>query len=285
MGYTKYVQYGDYTDVYRYEKRVSEVPRYLRRRRHESAIQKKRRKERRRTHVRSSDSIHRSRINFFRMVHHNNTLANSIHFLTLTFAHDLTYKQATRYLSEFIRQIKKHHGEVPFNYVSVSELTKKGRYHFHLLVYDLPSTIAGDPISIWSYNRRKRSYEWQYFTTERFTRNLQRLFRRGYLEISPTSYTSEGLAGYMAKYMGKSLHDTKTGVQRGYNCSRGLERPTSAGGNSLSGYTDLILTEEDLLQEEREYDTVWLGKCQLLRYKNKNLKKYVRMHKHAHTDV
>jgi len=126
-------------------------------------------------------------------------------------------------------------------YISVSEITKAGRYHFHLLVYNLPTETA---------------------ERERETRNLQRLFQRGYVDAVFATYKSEGIAGYMAKYMGKSLADAKNEATRGFTCSRNIKKITSAGGNSLSGYYDLIVPTDDLRNTQTaEYNVPYLGKC------------------------
>jgi len=140
-----------------------------------------------------------------------------------------------------MERIKKAYPQVPVSYISVSELTKRGRYHFHLLVYDLPP------------EETKR---------ERETRNFQRLFERGYVDICFASSITTGIAGYMAKYMGKSLVDAKNEAERGYNCSRNIRKPTSKGSNTLNTYTDLIIPDDDIVDEQkREYDVPYLGKC------------------------
>jgi len=187
----------------------------------------------------TSRSIRRSKLNFFRLCHHNNVAASTIHFLTLTFASDQSYKEATRHVSKFLEKIKQNYPELPLSYISVPELTKKGRYHFHCLIYDLPTTIS---------------------IRERETRNLQRLWRQGYLHIDIASYTSEGIAGYMAKYMAKYLTDHKHEATRAYNCSRNIKKIYCSGSNSLSIYTDLIINTSSV-EKEYTYDTIFLGTC------------------------
>lgn len=242
MGYTRIVQYGNVTELYEYEKnRTNNKPRYV------SAIAKKRAKEIRSiakktgTYKRTYRSVLRARNNFFKLCHHNNCLASTIHFITLTFAYDLAFETSRRYVARFMENIKRHYPKVPISYISVSEKTKKGRYHFHLLVYDLPPETT---------------------ERERETRNFQRLFERGYVDICPATYVTKGIAGYMAKYMGKTLTDEKNETTRGYNCSRNIRKPTSAGGNTLDQYTDMIIPTELIVDEEKkEYDVPYLGKC------------------------
>jgi len=242
MGYTRILQYGDVTEVYQYEKN-----RINHKKPHISSIAKKRAKnikeqaKQKGTYLRQKSSIMRSVSSFYRMCHHNNVLAKSVHFITLTFAYDLTYKEATRHVAHFMERIKKNYPQIPVSYISVSELTKKKRYHFHLLVYDLPPQTT---------------------ERERKTRNFQRLFERGYLDICPASSITTGIAGYMAKYMGKTLRDEKNETTRGYNCSRNVRKPYHAGSNSLNQYTDLIVPDDNIaLEQKKEYDVPYLGKC------------------------
>ena len=145
-----------------------------------------------------------------------------------------------------------------FRYISVPEFTKKGQFHFHLLVYDLPPELSG--ITKWTDTRKGRIY----YTSERETRYLQGLFQRGYLDIVPATYTSRGIAGYMAKYMAKALTDTRYEVGRGYNCSRSIAKYYSAAGNTLDNYLNHFIPTDSLLQDETiEYDVPYMGRCKL----------------------
>jgi hypothetical protein len=248
MGYTKIIQYGNITEIYEYEKNIN-----YNRKRYVSQNTKKRNRQilalskQNKTYQRTKRSIQRTVKNFFRLCHHNNTHAKTIHFLTLTFAYDLSYKTALRHVSRFMERVAKIKKEAPLSYISVPELTKKGRYHFHLLVYNLSSEVAGT------------QYENEDYTTERETRNLQRLFERGYIDILPTKYTSQGLAGYMAKYMGKALTDPKNETTRGYNCSRNIKKITSAGGNSVNQFLEHIIPDNIAKKEVVSYNVPYMG--------------------------
>lgn len=255
MGYTKIVQFGDTIEIYEYAKPLPDHrPIY------KSPIRKKRdaklRAERKLLNIvpeRSKRSVARTKRNFFRMCHHNNLNASAINFLTITFIEDHSYLQATHHVQDFFKRIKEHYPQVPLRYISVPELTKKGRYHFHCLLYDLPSEIS---------------------ERERATRNFQRLFRQGYIDLGAVTYTSEGLAGYMAKYMAKALQDHKNEAIRGYTCSRNILKFTEAGSNKESFYSDIMFyTELELdnssLHKETEYETIFLGRCLKSVYKNK----------------
>lgn len=280
MGYQKIVQFGNVTEIYSYDKEIKPRPpsrlkarlltEKLAGRVHKTVPTrnnvKKNRKDAIRKHAkefgtytRSEASIKRSRINFFRLCHHNNTSAQSIHFVTLTFAYDLSYKTACRHVARFMERVSTAQPEIPVSYISVPELTEKNRYHFHLLIYNLSTRLAGEPIKTKSKNSAK-------ITTERTTRNLQRLFQRGYLDIMPATYTSRGIAGYMAKYMAKALGDTRYESTRGYNTSRNIKKISSHGGNTLSIYShELIPTDNIDNYQQSEYDVPYLGVCKYTR--------------------
>lgn len=291
MGYIKIVQYGNVTEIYQYDKPINNrrAPSWAKHERlangstgaksHATrSIVKKRKKQARvqskakGIYKRSERSIKRSKTNFFRLCHHNNCLADTIHFVTLTFPleHDISYQTARRYVARFMERVQKVTPEISVDYISVPELTKKGQYHFHLLVYNLPPEVSGRPISIRRYNKKRKSWEWVPATTERFTRNLQMLFERGYVDICPTTYTSRGIAGYMAKYMAKALTDTRYEITRGYNCSRGIKKVRSQGSNTLDIYMGLIIPTDDIDEiNETEYNVPYLGSCRYKKIKTK----------------
>jgi len=271
MGYTKIVQYGDTIEIYSYEKEIKKrgfdrlqaqraydrVYKGVRNTKTSSllTVKEKRRKDRRNLalkqgfYTRSAASIRRSKLNFFRLCHHNNCLAKTIHFITLTFAYDVTIKEATRNVQGFMARVAKIRGQIA-PYISVAELTKKDRIHFHLLVYDLPPETVKN---------------------ERNTRNFQRQWRRGYVDIRYASYTSKGIAGYMAKYMGKALGNAKLATKRGYTSSRNIDKIRVAGGNTLSSHLDEIVFPHDEVDEitESSYNIPYLGVCQYKRIKKK----------------
>lgn len=260
MGYTKIIQYGNVTEVYNYEKShktETSSSRKARLRKHKnrlyhavygtSDVKKDRAKRakdlarKKGIYKRSDASIRRSKTNFFRLCHHNNVSADTINFITLTFLEDHPYEKTLLYVKIFFNKLRESYSERPISYIAVPELTKKGRFHFHLLVYDLPSNTA---------------------ERERETRNVQRQFQRGYVDVRPATYTSKGIAGYMAKYMAKALSDEKYGAIRGYNCSRNIKKVTTYGSNSLSSYASLIIPTENVAEiEEASYDVPYLGTC------------------------
>jgi len=247
MGYVKIVQYADITETYSYERKVPGN-----RKRSLSNIQKKRAKEirkQRRNSSRSVYSIQRTRTSFFRLVHHNNHLATSITFLTLTFIQDVTYSQAQRYFARFFERLKRSvETDLPLSYISVKEKTKQGRIHYHVLMYNLPPSIP---------------------LTERETRFVQRKWGHGYADLRLASDKSPRIAGYMAKYLVKALkgysYDERA---RFYNTSRNIAKIYNAGTNSLLN-EGLDLHGD--IEKVAQYDTIYLGRCDYIKsIKNQN---------------
>jgi hypothetical protein len=265
MGYTKIVQYANIVEVYEYEKELKiKPPNHVKHTRLASSLSGSsssspkslfpKKKKQLTRHYRSDRSNKRTLDNFFRLCHHNVYTASTVHFLTLTFAYDLDFSLANRLLSRFISKLRKYDNS--FSYIAVPELTKKNRWHYHLLVFNLSPQLSGE--TKWYDTRKGRKY----YTTERETRNLQVQFLHGYVDIVPASYTSTGVAGYMAKYMAKSLTDERYASRRGYSSSNNIEKVSSAGGNSLSGFLDLVVPTEDLIScEVSEYDVKFMGNC------------------------
>lgn len=260
MGYSKIVQYGNVTEIFEYSKPLSDRSNNH----HVSSITKKRNKEKRQRLLNhpyllyepSKRSKNRTLDNFFKLCHHNNVNSSSIHFITLTFTYDISYKTALSHLRRFMERVQEASSPVSIRYISVPEQTKEGRIHFHLLVYDLPPRVSGEPI--WS--EKKKRYVG---TTERNTRYLQRLYGRGYLDICPASYTSRGIAGYMAKYMAKSFSVKKFEACRKFNCSRNILKVTAYGSNSLdSSLIAHFVHTKDLVESDvKLYDVPYMGEC------------------------
>jgi len=247
MGYSRIYQYGDITEVYTYEKDIvhnrPKMPNALHRKRHAEI---RRNSIENGTYKRKKSSIARAIASFFRLCHHNNCTAKSITFATFTFAYEPTPKEAHRDIAHTMERYKKSYPAVPIRYISVFERTKKGRIHAHVLLYDLPP---------------ERVVE------ERKTRNFQRFFRKGYVDLRLAQYNSPKIASYMAKYMRKSFENYDDASSRTYTCSRNINKPTSYGSNTLTQYHTLILPEQVDVIESAEYDTQYLGKCYKVKYK------------------
>jgi hypothetical protein len=244
MGYTKTVQYGDIVEYYEYDKNLhrNQKPK----KRSKMAIKRSKAIRELPNYTPPSRSVKRAKTNFFRLVHHNNVCADSVTFLTLTFSYDSDFRHYGRVLASFIRDINKHYASETrkkITYIGVPELTKKGRYHFHLLVYNLPPYVS---------------------KIERDTRNLQRLYKAGYLDARLATIISPKIAGYMAKYMAKHFSASGNTHKRAYTCSRGIEKITSYGSNE--NFYDTTQIEKSKI-DKNIYDVPYMGTCTKSIYK------------------
>ena len=248
MGYTKIVQYGEFTEIYEYDKQLLKKNR----KKKPSKLAIKRHKDIRylSNYTPTQRSVNRAKTNFFRLCHHNNVNSDSISLFTLTFTRDYTYNIYGRKLALFINKLNKHYECTPnsqITYIGVPELTKKGRYHYHLLIYNLPPTEVNN---------------------ERNTRNFQRLYGQGYLDVRLATDTSPKIAGYMAKYMAKHFSSIGNAHKRAYNCSRKIKKISSHGSNTLFEYADILYPDKRNRTEINQYEVPYMGTCIKTVYKN-----------------
>jgi len=275
MGYAKVIQYGDRTEIRQYQKALYRKPPDPLRATILASVTRMG-KERDPTTVSGAlariqeikqlikepikrtpqkiithRSFLRTKQNFFRLCHLNVVTSQSVVFMTVTFNYDIEQKKAARRIEEFYKRLQKNtKSGKKLSYISVAEKTKKNRIHYHFLLFNLSS---------------------EEIKNERTTRNIQRQFNGGFVDICPTSNRSEKIARYMAKYMAKSFRDSKIEKRRNYNCSRNIIKPTETGSNEITNYLDLILPVENSISYESHYDVPYLGKCVKKIYKHQNI--------------
>jgi len=243
MGYARIVQYGDTMEYYEYEKPFIE----RRIRRSPSALERKRTAERRKQGVpRSEFSIRRARANFTHLVAENLYQRGAPALITLTnHLPDVSLTQGFRNLASFKKNVQNQMG-VTLTYIAVPEYQKRGRLHYHLLA--------------WGLGEAQTKFE-------RSTRNLQRLYGKGFLDVRVAYDSSPKLASYLAKYFTKAYADPRNVGKRTYTASRDVNRPRAYGSNSLSSYTDSTLIDPLDAKLVVSYNTKYLGRCTLTKYK------------------
>jgi hypothetical protein len=124
----------------------------------------------------------------------------NIGFLTLTFADHITCPKESqkRFRSLANGVLKVRYGE----YIRVLERQKNGRIHYHLLIVigsDIRTGFDFKQISQKNYSSANKSIrdEWS------FWRKTAKKYRFGRTELLPIRSTSEGIARYIGKYLGK----------------------------------------------------------------------------------
>ncbi|UEC24341.1 rolling circle replication-associated protein [Pasteurella canis] len=127
---------------------------------------------------------------------------NNLGFLTLTFADNVTYFKEG---SKRFHSLRTHVLNVRYKaYVKVMERTKKGRIHYHLLVAldsDIRTGFDFEAIQNSDYRSANKALrdEWA------FWRKNAKNYGFGRTELLPIRSTSEGIANYVGKYIGKHV--------------------------------------------------------------------------------
>src|ERR1035437_10907177 len=134
MPYSKLIQSGkEYAELFQYEHEPMQREKrtdYIQRKREELTIDQ--------SLERRMDNIYRAKKNFFRLVRSNINPNEKPVFITLTTVNQKSLPIAYGYLTEFRTRLRKIYGNT-FKYIAVPEYQKKGRVHFHCLVWGLPA--------------------------------------------------------------------------------------------------------------------------------------------------
>lgn len=169
-------------------------------------------------------------------------------FLTLTFKEDITADLARQQCKLFFRRFaqwrKKFDGQTN-KYVWVMEFTKRGRPHFHVLVFNLPFVTNGFDIltSLWDNGHI-----------------LFKAVNKGF---------SSKMAQYMAKYMSKSKKPEGLELEksRSYVSSRGLLRPVIfQKPEIINDFLKSMIGEDFYLQSEYSYPSLSSGQVYVRQY-------------------
>jgi len=229
VAYFKIVRSGAYVEVFKYEN--TPIP-FVRRK-----------KSRRFNTRRHSKNVRRARTTFFRLVQANLAASKPPALLTLTMRDIVPLTQSYKLFTRFIQKLRYRNTDLVF--IAVPEFQKRGAVHFHLLVW---------------------GYDYGEIVSERNTRRIAELWQHGFVDISPTDGSTK-LAGYLTKYMSKTMRDERLFGQKSYTVSRNAMRPVSmATSFSTAVFTRAfkLSTLEPL--QSREYQTKWLGRCNLTVY-------------------
>lgn len=196
-------------------------------------------KERYRKHARRRpDNIRRASSAFRRLVRANLVGAKNPALLTLTMLQELPLKSSSKLLTIFFARCRKRFGK-QFKYIAVPEFQKRGAVHFHALIWNLPK---------------------EKISNERTTREIQRLWCAGFIDLIETD-GSPKLAGYLSKYLSKSMSDIRIGGEKAYHTSRNILRPMSIGTHTLTDEIKSLLGLDETPTHLHKFKTDWLGQC------------------------
>lgn len=241
--YTKIVISGDIVETYEYQykpKNNTATRRSPRKRVKNSAI-----------NFRREDNVRRMCAKFKRLVWSNLSNGDAPAFLTLTLARDLSYETGRKLHNQFFKRLAK--SGYSLRYISIPEFQLSGRLHFHVLVWGLSEDIVKN-----EKNTRFLANQWGY----------------GFIDVFQTD-NSPRLAGYLAKYLSKSLYDKRFYAKKAYTTSSNIVRSVSLNTSVQTSYLKEVIgydynelsTVPPLLS--KTYDTKWLGQCYYNKYKLK----------------
>jgi len=228
--YLKIIQSHDQYEIYRYENAPLETKHRISRRGVERGP--------RRVIQRSFANTRRARKDFIRLVRSNLTGESCPSFLTLTMRDIVSVEVAYSCLKGFFRTFRDIVGP-DFKYIAVPEYQKRGAVHFHILLWGCSEEMIKN---------------------ERSTRTIQNLWALGYVDIVPTDGNPK-LAGYLGKYMSKSLLSNNLGFSKAYTCSRNVLRPVSHTSLETLKIPDGFWSGDNVVLTERKYEVPWLGEC------------------------
>jgi len=244
MGYCKVVQSGTVTEIFNYEKL------YVRQRQGDIGKRRVRVETRQYLHnvySRSAKSIKRAKTHFIRLVEANISPKESPCILTLTIERETPLTVGYEYLRLFWQRLnRKING---LRYIGVPEWQERGVLHFHFLVwgFDEKSTVV---------------------RSERSTRNIQRCWQKGFLDVRFASKNTYRLAGYLSKYFTKTIEDDRLCNRRAYTCSRNIKRSRVVGTNQSDIIMEMI-PPIGAIDYSAQYETLYLGVCNYKKIINK----------------
>jgi len=200
------------------------------------------------------DNVRRTCMVFRRLIKAN--LDGSFHplFISLTYAKDITdVRQGHKDFNAFARNLRNKFGS-EIRYIAVPEFQKRGRLHFHALLWGVEAKKFAD--------------------SERSTRLFAGLWGQGFVDLKATDGDPK-IASYLAKYMQKTFVDYRLLGKKAFIASRNIIRPivdkqpflVSYFTGGLEGIPDLSTAT---LVREKEYVTQWLGKGRFKLYQLKH---------------
>lgn len=250
--YVKLISYGGHTEIYRYGRRPrggrssakvqsdNGVPR-ISENGQDAAGQEKPAK------IRSEANARSASLAFRRLIASNLGGSKPPIFATFTYAEN--HRDISRARKDFNAFAKRAATRFrnDFRYIVVCEFQKRGAVHLHALLWGISPRI---------------------FRQERRTRLVARMWLKGFVDLRKTD-GSIRLAGYLSKYMRKTFADPALSGRKAYIASRNVVRPIIIKDAILAPHFHGI-AQPDLsdahLQDNKDYDTMWLGKCIYQRY-------------------
>lgn len=252
MPYTKIIKSGNLVEIYKYEKDLPE--RRILPRKKSVGRRTKRNLSRR------IDNVKRLKRSFVRLVRSNLGDQKKPALFTFTMASCLHVKLGYECFTAFIQRMRRVYG-VSFSYIAVPEFQIRGAVHFHALIWGLPEKDLIDEAPHWE---REEDYG-RMDKIKRGTRKIQNLWSYGYVDCVITDGSAK-LASYLGKYMQKAMCDERLVSEKAYVASRNIVRPLLLPFTTALDYVDEMFPVESSIEFNRDFDTLWLGRCNYRSY-------------------
>ena len=188
--YKKAIVSGHVIEIYQYEKPVYSDYELNKIRQHEGRRQEASEDNKQKNREKCSNRAART---VRRLV--NSNIAINSKFLTLTFADHVTDLKKANYEFKKFKQRFVYYLWVRIKYLCVPEFTKKGRIHYHVVLFNLPFVKNKTLQSIWS---------------------------NGFIKINKID-NCDNVGAYVSKYMTKD--NEQMIEEKSYFTSRNLEKP------------------------------------------------------------
>jgi len=251
MGYNKLIAYGNFVELYEYEKNLSQ-----RTRRNEDGHGARIRVQdlavngisSQQKSIKRADNARRATMAFRRLVLANLSEQGNPLLFTFTYSENIvSLKQGYSDFRACIQRMRYEFGP-SFRYIAVPEFQKRGAVHFHALFWGLHS---------YSPSR------------ERQTRLVASTWEKGFVYVKETD-GNERIASYLSKYMAKSFLDSRLSSQKAFTTSRNILRPLCNSHFSPSWpVVDDFVPLNTPTCKDISFMTKWLGKG---RYRLYNIK-------------
>ena len=188
--YKKAIVSGHVIEIYQYEKPVYSDYELNKIRQHEGRRQEANEDNKQKNREKCSNRAART---VRRLV--NSNIAINSKFLTLTFADHVTDLKKANYEFKKFKQRFEYYLGVRIKYLCVPEFTKKGRIHYHVVLFNLPFVKNKTLQSIWS---------------------------NGFIKINKID-NCDNVGAYVSKYITKD--NEQMIEEKSYFTSRNLEKP------------------------------------------------------------
>jgi len=244
--YTRVIKSGSLIEIYEYDKKPR--PPELRKR------QKKDRRKYRRHATRNSGNVYRARKNFLRLVRSNVGAGEPPALLTLTMHQILPLRTSSGIFTEFLQCLRRVEGN-GIRVIAVPEFQERGAVHYHCLIWGMPQYYGCTTRKNQPHKYCKNAPQ-----CESTSRRIQRLWLRGFVDARVTNGHAK-LAGYLAKYMFKAMHDVRLGGEKAYHASRNVMRQMSVGSSAFSDEVKQELGLNEISFAVHKFKTRYLGEC------------------------